>query len=155
MRPGPAAPSKGACQDTWSPGMSIFPELKTYLASCCMTLAGQVGGVASPRSRTSRKVSSKPKPLGRPGPLRGCRRPSPWRSESPRLLAPDMLASMLKGQFVWGRRGGMSKSLGSSNCFLGSGYYLGNLLGGKARIFLDDLLFYVLPTDKLMFASAL
>lgn len=55
----------------------MFPELKTYLANCCMTLAGQVGGVVSPGSRARRKVSSKPNPLGRPGPVFGCKRPSP------------------------------------------------------------------------------
>ena len=40
------------------------PVWNTYLASACMRVAGQVGGLVSPLSRFSRNVSSNPNPLG-------------------------------------------------------------------------------------------
>ena len=83
MRPFPL--SRGACHETWSPGSNMLAEVNTYFANCCIIFAGHVGGVVSPLSRTSRKVSSKPNPLGRPGPVLGWSLPSPWRSDNPKL----------------------------------------------------------------------
>lgn len=62
--------SSGECQDMWSPAQSAFSLWKTYRARPCISSAGQVGGDDSPGSCFRRKVSSKPKPLGRPGPDR-------------------------------------------------------------------------------------
>ena len=43
--------------------LHILPVWKTYLASACISAAGQVGGAVSPFSRKSLNVNSKPNPL--------------------------------------------------------------------------------------------
>ena len=48
--------------------ISFSPDWKTYLASPCMSSAGQVGGAVSVGSFLSLNVSSNPNPLGPFGP---------------------------------------------------------------------------------------
>lgn len=79
-------PSRGQCQETWSPAKKELPVWKTYLARACNRAAGHVGGVASPDFLAKRKVSSKPKPLGNSGPEGSWTLPSPCKSVRPKLM---------------------------------------------------------------------
>lgn len=67
----------------------ILPDWKTYFASDCIKVAGQVGGDNSSGSLFSLNVSSKPNPDMPSGVETSWTLPSPCKSDNPKLKSYD------------------------------------------------------------------